>query len=133
MPGALTHIGVGILAAIVVHLIHFRLEFSLAMFSGNLLPDTLKFGFSAIKQMTFNVFGVEQDAFYQTMAAITSNPTYWFTAGFFIFGLGALLYHFHFIKKKTMEEYDELFVFLLIGVLIHIILDIFFIETGVWI
>ena len=53
------------------------------------------------------------------------------TIGFFILGVGLLLYHYHVIKKKKMEEYAELYGFLLIGILVHLILDAFFIE-GSW-
>jgi len=130
MAGALTHIFAGLILAIIIHLIHFKFEFSMAAFVGSLLPDAIKFGISAVVQATWNIFGVAQDAFYLTLRDITSNPMNWFGAGFFIFAIGVFLYHFHVIKKKTMEEYDELYVFLLIGVALHLIIDFFIKEKG---
>ncbi|MDD9953766.1 MAG: hypothetical protein OXR66_05515 [Candidatus Woesearchaeota archaeon] len=132
MPGALTHLGVALIAAGIVHFIHYRTEFSLAIFLGNLLPDALKFGFTAAKQLTLSIFSVEHDSFFHTIAQITGSYTNWFTLGFFLFGTLILLYHFHYIKKKTMEEYDELYVFLLIGIITHLILDALINETGPW-
>ena len=132
MAGALTHIGIGIAAALVVHFIHFKLEYSLSIFVGSLLPDAIKFGFSAIKQLTLHVFSVEKDSFYTGLNDITSAYVNWFSIGFFILGVGLLLFHFHYIKKKTMEEYDELYVFLLVGIIIHLILDTLIIERSMW-
>ena len=120
------------LCLVIVHLIHFKWEFSLSIFVGNFLPDVIKFGFSAIKQGTLHLFNVEQDSFYHFLNSVTSDLTVLFTVGFFVLGLGLLLYHFHYIKKKKMEEYDELYIFLLLGIIIHLILDALFIESSIW-
>ncbi len=134
MPGALTHIITGVLLAAIVHWRHFKLEYSLSIFLGSLLPDVIKFGVTAIKQLTWNIFGVNQnDLLYQLLRDITYSYDNWFTLGFFVFGTALLLYHYHYIKEKTMEEYDELYVFLLIGVILHIVMDAFIIESGPWI
>lgn len=73
MPGALIHIGIGLLCALIVYFLRFKLEFSLAIFIGNLLPDVIKFGFSAIKQLTLNILGIVQDDFYQSLSKLTSS------------------------------------------------------------
>ena len=132
MAGAIPHILAGLILAIIVHLIHFKLEYSLSAFIGSLLPDAIKFGLSAIVQATWNIFGIKQDAFFMTLHEISSSPANWLSLGFFIFALSVFLYHFHVIKKKTMEEYDELYVFLLIGVGLHLIMDVFIQEKGPW-
>ena len=133
MPGALTHVVVGLLLAIGVHIIHLKLQYALSIFVGSLLPDIIKFGFTALKQLTFNIFAVTQDSFYQFLAKITSSYANWFTVGFFIFGTTLLLYNHHYIQKKKMEEYDELYMFLLAGIIVHLILDVLIIENGPWI
>lgn len=133
MPGVLTHLIAAIICLIAVHLIHFKWEYSLSIFVGNFIPDVIKFGFSALKQGTISILNVKHDAFYSFLSSVTSNPANWFTLGFFVIGTTLLLYHFHYIKKKTMEEYDELLVFFLVGVLIHLILDAFIFETSPWI
>ena len=133
MAGALTHIIIALIAATIVHFVHFKFEFSVAVFIGNLLPDAIKFGLSAIKQATFKVFYINQDSFYHFLCKTTSSYTNWFTLGFFILASSLFFYHFHYIKKKTMEEYDKLYVFLLIGVIMHLIIDTLIIENGPWI
>lgn len=132
MPGAIPHILVGLLSAAIVHKRHMRLEFSLAVFLGNLLPDVIKFGISAMKQGTLAVFYVRQDGFFNFLAAVSSNPSNWFTLGFFILLLATFLYHYHVIKKKKLWEYEEIYIFLLIGILTHLVMDVLFIEKGPW-
>lgn len=132
MAGALVHIGIALICAAIVYFIHFKLEYSLSIFIGNLLPDVIKFGFTALKEFTLNISKIIQDSSYQLLKEITSSYANWFTLGFFIFGLTMLLYHYHVIKKKKMEEYDELYAFLLIGIIIHLILDVLIIESGPW-
>ncbi|MBS1266305.1 MAG: hypothetical protein MAG795_00272 [Candidatus Woesearchaeota archaeon] len=132
MPGVLIHTIAAIICLTVVHLLHYKWEYSLSIFAGNFVPDVIKFGFSAIKQGTLAIFKLKQDFFYNKLASTTSNPANWFTLGFFVLGICLLLYHFHYIEKKKMEEYDELYVFFLIGIIIHLILDALIMEAGYW-
>jgi len=133
MAGVWTHTLIALLCSFIVYKLHYELEFSLAVFVGNFIPDALKFGFSAIKQGTFNVVYVVKDSFYHQLSVVGSNPANWMMLGLFVFGLTALLYHYHVIKKKKMFEYDELYVFLVIGIIVHLIMDVFIIESGPWI
>jgi hypothetical protein len=132
MPGILVHLGTALVCFLIVHFIHFRMEFSLSVFIGNFIPDVVKFGFSGIKQMTFDLLKIKHDDTYNFLNAITSSPANWFALGMFLFGMTIFLYDFHVIKKKTMREYDELYVFLVVGIVLHIIMDFFFIERGIW-
>lgn len=132
MPGALVHIAVGLLSAALVHWRHMRLEFSLAIFIGNLLPDAIRQGISAIAQGTIDVMHVRQDRLFGFLSVTTNSPANWFTLGFFMLLLITFLYHYHVIKKKRLWEYEELYVFLLIGILTHLIMDVLFIEKGPW-
>lgn len=131
MPGILIHVAVAVLCLVVVHLIHFKWEFSWSIFAGNFVPDALKFGLSAIKQGTLKIFRVNQDSFFDSVNYFSNNVKNWFSLGFFIFGFTFVLYHFHYIKKKKLEEYDELYLFFLTGIIIHLVLDILIKESGI--
>ena len=133
MGGVLTHISVAFISALIIYFIHFRLEFSMGMFLGNLIPDVIKFGITAIIYGTFNFAEMISTKTYQIIMPMTDSVASWFSIGFFIFALTIFLYHYHIIKKKRMEEYDELYVFLIIGILIHFLIDFFVIETNPWI
>ncbi len=133
MPGVLSHVIAAILCLIIVHLMHYKWEYSLAIFIGNFVPDAIKFGFSGIKQGTLLIFSVEKDGFYQYLSSITSSYANWVSTIFFVVGTLLLLYHFHYIKKRTVKEYSELWVFLLVGIVLHLIMDALIIEKGIWI
>lgn len=132
MPGGLVHVGAGLMSSFVVHMIHFKWEYSYALFIGNLLPDALRHGLTALKQGTIHLFNVEHDGFYKFLSVFTSDPGNWFSIGFFVLAVGLFLYHYHYIKKKKMEEYSELYVFLLIGILTHLVMDVLIAEKGIW-
>lgn len=132
MPGAIPHIAAGLLSAAIVHYRHLRLEFSLAIFIGNLLPDVIKFGISAIAQGTVKIFYVKQDALYHKLNELTYAPINWFTVGFFLLLLATFLYHYHVIKKNKLWEYEELYVFLLMGIITHLVMDALIVEKGPW-
>lgn len=133
MPGLIPHVAAGLIIALIIHFIHYKFEFSSAAFIGNLLPDVIKFGGAAIKQASLSVFYGTTDPLYTYIQDITGNLANWLGLGFFIFATGVFLYHYHYIKKKKMEEYDELYVFLLIGIVIHLLMDALVTEHGSWI
>ncbi len=132
MPGAIVHIVVGLLSAAIVHWKHGKPEFSLAIFIGNLVPDAITFGISAVVQGTIKVFSIKQDNLFSKLVSTAYSPSNWFTLGFFLLLLTTFLYHYHIIKKKKLWEYEELYVFLLIGILTHLIMDVLIIEKGPW-
>jgi len=132
MPGGLVHIAAGLMSAFVVHMIHFKWEYSYAIFIGNLLPDALRHGLTAIKQGTIHLFSVERDGFYRSLSVFTSDSGNWLSIGFFVLAVGLFLFHYHYIKKKKMEEYSELYVFLLVGILTHLVMDGLIAEKGIW-
>ncbi len=133
MGGVLTHTIIGIISGVIVFYFWRKFEFFLATLVGNTCVDFFKFFFSAVKQKTLTMFSITQDDTFWFWANLTNNPTNWFTFGFFIITLIAFLYHFHIIKKKKMEEYDEIMWAFLIGVSLHLIFDLFFFETNAWI
>jgi len=100
MPGILIHVASAVISLIIIHLIHFKWEFSWSIFAGNFIPDALKFGLSAIRQGTLAIFHVKQDGFYDGIDAVVSDAGNWLAFGFFIFGMTLVLYHFHYLKNK---------------------------------
>lgn len=134
MGGVLHHVFAAVLSALIVHMIHFKWEYSASIFFGNIIPDALKFGLTALKQGTLNIFQIDfSDKFYTFWETVTHTQTSnWLVLGLFVFGIATFLFHYHVIRKKTMEEYDLLYVFLLMGIFIHLVIDAFVIEQGPW-
>ena len=49
----------------------------------------------------------------------------------FAAALGYFLYDHHVLRKKTVREYEELYGFLFLGILVHLVIDALVQETGV--
>ena len=131
MGGALVHIGIGLVCALIVHCIHFKLEYSLVIFIGNLFPDVIKFGITGITQGNLNPCTINQSTIpFKFLSGVTKSFNFWFTIGFFVLAITLFLYHYHVLSKKKMEEYSELYGFLLLGIIIHLIIDAFLPENG---
>lgn len=132
MPGIGEHLIAAFFSLIVVHAMHFKWEYSWAIFAGNFLPDIFKFGPSALVQGVWDVARVVQDPFYSLLNSYTSDPAMYFSVGFFVLGTTMTLFHFHHLSKKRMTEYDELYLFLLVGILTHLVMDVYIIESSIW-
>lgn len=133
MAGLLTHVIAGLFCTIVVHIIHFNWKYSSSIFIGNLFPDIIKFGIVAVRDFTLNIYSITKTNLYKILEQQSSMATNWLTLGFFVFAVTAFLFHFHIIRKKTMEDYDLLYVFLIIGVLLHLVMDVMILEASPWI
>ena len=83
MPGVLVHVSIGVLSALLVYFVHYKSKYSVAIFIGNLLPDWIKFGISALKQGTLRLSEIKFDSFYRFLSESTSLYSNWFSAGFF--------------------------------------------------
>ncbi len=132
MAGAIVHIAVGLLTAALLQY-YSRTEFAIAIFIGNLLPDALKFGVAAIAQGTIAIFQIEHDVLYQALGEVTSSVSYWIIMLVFVIAAAFQLYHHGVIREKEMEEIDEVFGYLILGILIHLAIDVFIHEGGPWI
>ena len=125
MPGALIHITVGLISALIVHKFHQKLEFSLAIFLGNLLPDVLKILSLAMYHNTFNLSFLIQSNYHLFTHKLVNGFNFTFMFFLFWIVLGWLLYHFHFVRKKKFTEWEEFVIFLLVGYVTHLALDAF--------
>ena len=132
MGGVFTHVVIGLLSAVLAYSVTRKLEFGFAIFIGNLVPDGARQLFIAIHQGTFNLLYWEENPLYYLVSLITGNPALWVLIGIVVVATTAFLYHHHIIKKKTVREYNELYAFLFIGILTHIIIDVVIIETSPW-
>lgn len=133
MGGVLTHVAAGLICAAVVHITHFRFEFSLAIFIGNLLPDAIKFTVSGIAQGTMAIFNVEKDSLFWALHNVTGSAEYWMGMLLFVLASCLQLYHHKIIRKKEMKEIAELWTFLVAGILVHIVIDWLIDEKSPWI
>lgn len=133
MGGVLTHAIIGIFSGAVVYYFWRKPEFFFATLVGNTVVDFFKFFFAAVKQGSLRIFSIKHDSTFWFWADLTNNWANWFALGFFALTLIIFLYHHHVIRKKTFWEYDELIWAFLIGVVIHLIIDLLVFEQNAWI
>jgi hypothetical protein len=129
MGGALIHIVSGILLGSVVHSLGYKREFVFASFVGTLFPDILKYFLIGVYQGNFNFFYVINTPVWKGMKEITIwEMNLMFTMLFT--GIALLLYEIHVIKNKNFWEVERIDMFLFAGILVHLIIDLVWIETG---
>ncbi|MBR9676391.1 hypothetical protein GOV05_05265 [Candidatus Woesearchaeota archaeon] len=133
MAGLLSHVIAGLSTGLILHVLHQRFEFSVVAFIGNLLPDVIKFGVGAVFAGTINVFRIRENTVFRGLGVLSDNFTNWLSLGFVILSVLVFLYHYHYLKKKRFEEYSELAIILLLGVLTHLLMDYLIIESTPWI
>jgi hypothetical protein len=133
MGGVLTHTAIGLISGGIIYYFFRDWKFFLATLLGNTTVDFFKFFFAAIKQKTIAINSIEVDNTFSFWSSITNSIANWYTLGFFLITLFAFLYSHHIINKRTMFEYDEIIWAFLFGVTLHLIFDIFYLETNRWI
>jgi len=134
MGGALTHLSIGLISALgVFYLFKFQSMHAIGIFIGNAVPDILKFGIAGLSQGTLNPAAIQHDALFRGLSVLTSSYTNWVGITLFaIFGVFAL-YHYHYLKKNEMEDYAWLYIFLLLGIITHLVVDVLVQESSIWI
>jgi len=132
MPGALIHIFIGLIASLVIYY-KFNLEFALGIFIGNLLPDFVKVIVTSLKIGSLNIYKIVESASYTSIHNISHSLGVILVIVLFFISLVWFLYHFHKIKRKKFIEYDEFLIFVFVGMLIHLLLDLFIHGFGVWV
>ncbi len=123
MSGFLVHIVIGIISGFIVYNFHKKLEFGLIIFIGNILPDVLKITYLSLYHNTLNLTFLAHSNMHLPTHLVVNGRDFVILFGAFFFAIGWLLYHFHFIKKKKLWEFDKLLIYLLVGYLIHLFFD----------
>lgn len=129
MAGVLIHILSGILLAGVILYRGYDREFAWAGFVGALFPDIFKYLLLGIYYGNLDFFYVINTSIWKGMEEITI----WgmsLTFALVFAGIGFLLYEIHWVKDGKFWEVEEIDLFLLAGVLVHMIIDLVWIESG---
>ncbi|MFB6076078.1 MAG: hypothetical protein ABEK17_02945, partial [Candidatus Aenigmatarchaeota archaeon] len=95
---------------------------------GTLFPDMFKFLILAIFYKNFDFFYIINTAIWKHMAELTIWE-FNLTTIFILSGILLLLHEVHILKRKKFWEYEELDLFLLFGIIIHLIIDLFWIAS----
>lgn len=129
MAGALIHILSGVLLGAAALYRGYGREFALAGFVGALFPDLLKYLILGIYYWNFDFFYMINTSIWRSINEITLSGLN-LSFGFLFAGIGLLLYETHVVKEKRFWEVEELDYFLLIGIVLHLVIDLFWIESS---
>ncbi|MEA3248338.1 MAG: hypothetical protein U9Q73_01395 [Nanoarchaeota archaeon] len=132
MAGLLTHLlVVGIGGLIITYFL--KWQYGVAFGFGHLLPDLIDFGITGLFFWNFKPsIIVIQDWFYP-LKVFGHNPLNWFIISGLLILTVYGFYKFKKISKVTMKILILATVFCLIGILIHLLMDVLIQEANHWI
>ena len=133
MAGLLTHLSIALVGFIIGTFIFKNYKYGLAFLLGQFMPDLISFGITGTFQKSLNPSIIMTNKLFASMAFLGHTFIHWIVFGLIVFAIILILYK---TKKITKEKYKTLFfmlIFFLIGIAIHLIVDVFVIETSYWI
>ncbi len=133
MAGLLTHLIISSLLFLIAVVLFRKLRYGFAIFIGQLVPDLIKFGVTGIKLKTASPDTIINDGLFWKLEALTSSYHTWVNLGVFILSASLFLYYLKKLKKEQVKEINLSYLLLVIGVAIHLVIDIFIIEKSYWI
>jgi len=133
MAGLLTHLSIALVGFIIGTFIFKNYKYGLAFLLGQFMPDLISFGITGTFQKSLNPSIIMTNKLFASMAFLGHTFIHWIVFGLIVFAIILILYK---TKKITKEKYKTFFfmlIFFLIGIAIHLIVDVFVIETSYWI
>ncbi|MDD5192286.1 MAG: hypothetical protein PHH54_01065 [Candidatus Nanoarchaeia archaeon] len=133
MAGLLTHLGVSLALMIIVMIVSRKWLYGISIFIGQIIPDAIKFGITGIKLRTFSPVMILRDKLFWKLEAFGSDYHTWVIIGLFVIFSSFFLYYIKRLKKEQVKEINWAYLLFVIGVAVHLIIDIFIIEHNYWI
>src|SRR3989338_6728398 len=123
MAGLLTHLIISSVLFIIVLVISRRFLYGFFIFIGQLIPDAIKFGVTGIKLWTASPNLIIRDSLFWKLEALTSSYHTWVNLGLLIILTSLFLYSQNKLKKEHVKEISWSYLLLVIGVVIHLVID----------
>jgi hypothetical protein len=137
MAGMLTHFAVAFASFILVFFIfyksRFRIYYAGAIFLGNIITDALGFGYYGIKLWTLNPRNIMVVPAFLRMARFIHTFSNWIIFAFIIVVIVLILYLCKKISAKTLYAWMIGLICFLVGISIHLFLDVRIHERSPWI
>jgi hypothetical protein len=132
MAGLLTHLSV-VFGGVLLSVLFWNWKYGLSFGVGHLIPDLLDFGIAGIAEGSLNPRVIMTNPLFRPLAVLGHTFTNWIILGLVVLGGLFLLFKFDKISKKKLTMIILLMAAFLVGVLIHVVLDVLIIETNHWI
>lgn len=137
MGGILTHVSISIVGFLIISLIFYKSPakwvYGLAFVVGHLIMDTLGIISSMIKIKTIRFWDFFDNQIYWNLNSMFHNVYIWIFLFILVLVVTFVLLKIKKIKIKTFKEIFIADIIFLLGVIIHLMVDYFVIETNRWI
>jgi hypothetical protein len=139
MAGLLTHLGAGIIGALIIYFAFYKSKpkkkiiYGLIFILGNIVPDLIDFGVLGIKMGSVNPSKIMQNPLFDAFALLGHTFSNWLIVALIFIAIALFLYEIEKISKKSLITIMISTILILIGVFIHLKLDVLIIETNNWI
>ncbi|MFB6216683.1 MAG: hypothetical protein ABEJ72_06920 [Candidatus Aenigmatarchaeota archaeon] len=129
MAGAILHIISAFLVSGLIYGYGYAREFVFAGFIGALFPDIFKYFILGVYYGNLDIMYILRTPIWKGMKEITLweiNLTF----GLLFAGIALLFYEIHVLNEKNFWEVEKIDYFLVLGILVHLVIDLFWIESG---
>ncbi len=133
MAGLLTHLGISLALLVITMIISRKWMYGFSIAIGQLIPDAVKFGITGIKLRTFSPNLILKDDLFWTLEGLMSNYHTWVILGIFIVLSSFFLYYLRKMKKQQLKDINWSYLLFVIGVIVHLVIDVFIIERSYWV
>jgi len=139
MPGLLTHLGVGVIGFLIIYFAFYKSKtktkviYGLAFAIGHLLPDLVDFGLLGIKMGSLNPSEIMKNPLFDTLAVFGHTLSNWLIIALIFVSIFLFLYEIEKISKKSLIAIIIATVLVLIGIAVHLKLDLLIQEKSYWI
>lgn len=139
MGGLLTHIGAGLIGVLVIYFTFYKskiktkLIYGCGFFLGNILPDVVDFGFLGIAMKSVNPTKIMTHPLFDTFATFGHTFSNWAIIALIFISIVLFLYEIEKMPKKILVAIIITTFLILVGILVHLRIDVLIQETSYWI
>jgi hypothetical protein len=133
MAGLLTHVLVGLVGFTIFSLAFKNFRYGLAFILGQFISDFISFGITGLNQGSVNPTIIMTNPWFQHLATFGHNAVNWAIITIVFLLILFLIYKFGKMEKATFTKWFLFAILFLVGIALHLILDVLIIEKSYWV
>lgn len=139
MAGLLTHLGIAVGGFLIIFIAFYKAKpkiraiYVLGFAIGELLPDLVDFGVLAVKMRSLNVNAIMQDPLFNGLMLFGHTLSNWLIIAMIFIAIFLFVYEIEKMSKKGLVAIIIGTALVLLGIAVHLWLDVLIQETSHWI
>jgi hypothetical protein len=133
MGGLLTHLSISLGGFLIIWAISKKYYYGLAFGIGHLAPDLIDFGITGLRMGSMNPSVIMTHAWFEPLMLLGHTFWHWVIFGIVFLLVIGILERYKKISGKTHMKWLLILVYFLIGVAVHLVIDLLVIEKSYWI